>query len=124
MINEVGKIMLYVDDQDKVVKFWIEKVGFHLIAEENRDGMHWIEVAPTKAAETSLVLHDKKTVAEMSPELNLGTPSLMFHSDNLDQLRKNFMDKGITVGDLMQMPSGKVFNFADDEENYFAVMEK
>jgi hypothetical protein len=25
---------------------------------------------------------------------------------------------------IVNMPSGRVFNFADNEENYFAVMEK
>jgi lactoylglutathione lyase len=26
--------------------------------------------------------------------------------------------------EIVNMPSGRVFNFADNEENYFAVMEK
>lgn len=60
----------------------------------------------------------------MQPELNLGTPSLMFYSENLDQLYKDFSDKKITVGEMVTMPAGKVFNFADIENNYFAVMEK
>ena len=28
MINKVGQIMLYVNNQDEAVKFWTEKVGF------------------------------------------------------------------------------------------------
>ena len=60
----------------------------------------------------------------MQPELNLGTPSLMFFSENLDELYKDLSDKNITVGEIVSMPSGRVFNFADNEENYFAVMEK
>ena len=58
------------------------------------------------------------------PELNLGTPSLMFFSENLDQLYEDLSNKNITVGEIVNMPSGRVFNFADNEENYFAVMEK
>lgn len=60
----------------------------------------------------------------MSPELNLGTPSLMFFSENLDQLYADLKNKNVTVGEMVTMPSGKVFNFADSEGNYFAVMEK
>jgi lactoylglutathione lyase len=125
MINKVGQIMLYVNNQDEAVNFWTEKVGFRVISDENNgQGMRWIEIAPSKDAETSIIIHNKELVAQMSPGLNLGTPSLMFFSENLDQLHSNLSDKNITVGEIVNMPSGRVFNFADREENYFAVMEK
>lgn len=60
----------------------------------------------------------------MQPELNLNTPSLLFFSDDLDRLYKDFSDKNITVGELVNIPSGRVFNFTDNEGNYFAVMGK
>lgn len=116
--------MLYVNNQDEAVNFWTEKIGFSVISEENGEGMRWIEIAPSKDAETSIILHDKETVKKMSPELNLGTPSLMFHTENLDQLHSELSSKNIFVGEIIDMPSGRVFNFADGEENYFAVMEK
>ncbi|MFC7395205.1 VOC family protein [Scopulibacillus cellulosilyticus] len=125
MINKLGQIMLYVNNQDEALKFWTEKAEFSVISEEdNGQGMRWIEIAPTREAETSIVLHNKELIAKMEPELNLNTPSLMFYSENLDQLYKDFSDKNIKVGEIVNMPSGRVFNFADDEENYFAVMEK
>ena len=125
MINKIGQIMLYVNNQDEAVKFWTKIVGFSVISDENNgQGMRWIEIAPSKDAETSIILHNKELVAQMSPGLNLGTPSLMFFSENLDQLHSDFSDKNITVGEIVNMPSGRVFNFADREENYFAVMEK
>ena len=125
MINKVGQIMLYVNNQDEAVNFWTEIVGFSVISDENNgQGMRWIEIAPSKDAETSIILHNKELIAKMSPGLNLGTPSLMFFSENLDQLHSDLSDKNITVGEIVNMPSGRVFNFADSEENYFAVMEK
>ncbi|TDL48123.1 VOC family protein [Paenibacillus dendritiformis] len=125
MIHKVGQIMLYVNNQDEAVKFWTEKVGFRVISEENNgQGMRWIEIAPTEGAETSIILHNKEFVAKMSPGLNLGTPSLLFFTENLDELYTEFSTKNIKVGDIVDMPSGRVFNFADDEDNYFAVMEK
>ena len=64
--------MLYVNNQDEAVKFWTEKVGFSVISEEdNGQGFRWIEIAPTKEAETSIVLHNKELIAKMQPELNL-----------------------------------------------------
>ncbi|MGZ9817612.1 VOC family protein [Peribacillus simplex] len=125
MINKVGQIMLYVNNQDESLKFWTEKFGFSVISEEdNGQGLRWIEIVPTKEAQTSIILHNKEFIAKMQPGLNLNTPSLMFYSDNLDELYKEFSEKNIKVGELVNMPSGRVFNFADNEDNYFAVMEK
>ncbi|WP_066296359.1 VOC family protein [Bacillus sp. FJAT-29937] len=124
MITQVGQIMLYVNNQEESVKFWTEKVGFIVVSDQDNGHMRWIEIAPSQGAETSIVLHNKEFIAKMQPELNLGTPSLMFFTENLDQLYKDLTDKYVTVGEIVTMPSGRVFNFADDEKNYFAVMEK
>ncbi|WP_090577874.1 VOC family protein [Paenibacillus sp. OV219] len=125
MISKVGQIMVYVNNQDAAKEFWTEKLGFVVISEmDNGEGFRFIEVAPSQQSETSIVLHNKEFVAKMSPELNLGTPSLMFNSDNLDQFYSDLKNKNVTVGELVTMPFGRCFNFADDESNYFAVMEK
>lgn len=125
MINQIGQVMLYVNDQDQAVQFWTEKVGFVVVSEENNGhGMKWIEIAPAQGAQTSFVLHNKQLIAQMQPELNLGTPSIILFSNNLDGLYEDFKNKGITVGELVTMPTGRLFNFADSENNYFAVMEK
>ncbi|MEC0240260.1 VOC family protein [Paenibacillus dokdonensis] len=124
MMNKIGQVMLYVNNQDEAANFWTEKLGFHIVSEENNGHMRWIEIAPTEGAETSIILHSKELVAKMSPELNLGTPSLMFFADNLDELHSSLSDKNIKVGDIVNLPTGKVFNFADNEDNYFAVLEK
>lgn len=124
MIHKVGQIMLYVSNQDEAVSFWTEKVGFTVIHEENNGGMRWIEIAPTEAAETSIVLHNKELIAKMQPELNLGTPSLLFFTTELDALYGRLKEREVTVGELVTMPTGRVFNFADAENNYFAVLEK
>ncbi|MBE1440804.1 VOC family protein [Paenibacillus sp. OAS669] len=125
MISKIGQIMLYVNNQDAAVEFWTEKAGFKVLSEENNgQGMRWIEIAPAEGAETSIVLHNKEFVAKMSPELNLGTPSLMFFTENLDQLHADLTNKDVKVGDIVTIPSGRVFNFADHEDNYFAVIER
>ena len=124
MFSQVGQIMLYVNNQDEAANFWTEKLGFTVIAEEDNGQMRWIEIAPKSGTETSIILHNKEFVEKMSPGVNLGTPSLMFFTENLDQLYSDLKNKNVTVGEVVNMPSGKVFNFADNEENYFAVMEK
>jgi len=124
MIQKLGQVMLYVNNQDRSKAFWTEKLGFKVKAEEdNGEGMRWIEIAPP-GADTTIVLQNKAFVAKMHPELNLSTPSLMFYTDNAEQLYNDLKGKNVKVGDLVEIPGGKVFNFADEEENYFAVMER
>lgn len=123
MIEQLGQVMLYVENQEQAKNFWTEKLGFTVVSDMD-NGMRIITIAPKNEAQTSIVLHDKKKIEEMSPELNLSTPSLMFYAQNLEELYEDFKTKGITVGEFIELPFGKVFNFADEEENYFAVMEK
>ncbi|WP_433594914.1 VOC family protein [Lysinibacillus xylanilyticus] len=124
MINKVGQIMLYVNNQNESKEFWTEKVGFSVISEQdNGKGMKWIEISPTEEAETKIILHNKELIAKMQPELNLGTPSLMFFTEDIDKLYNDLLNKKVIVGEMVNMPSGRVFNFADNENNYFAVME-
>lgn len=123
MINKLGEVMVYVNNQDAAVEFWTEKVGFEVISEVKNGPMRYIEVAPNKDAQTTIILHDKEFIAKMSPELNLGTPSLMFTTDDLDGLYANLTNKNVKVGEIVEMGTMRIFNFADGEENYFAVMQ-
>ncbi len=124
MIDIVGQVMLYVNNQEESLSFWTEKAGFFVISKQESGPMKWFVIAPSENAQTSIVLHDKEWVAKFSPGMNLETPSLMFFTKELDQLYADFKGKPITVGDMVEMPQGRVFNFANNEENYFAVMEK
>lgn len=120
MITQLGQIMLYVDDVETVKNFWIERAGFTVV--EEKEGT--VEIAPSKEAQTSLVLFNRKTVEAVEPELNFETPSLMFYTNDANQLYQDFKEAGITVGELVTIGMGTVFNFADVEDNYFAVLER
>ncbi|EPR4668424.1 VOC family protein [Listeria monocytogenes] len=125
MIEKIGQVMLYVENQAAVRDFWVEKLDFVVVSEEVVNGeIQWIEIAPTKGVETTFVLQNKKKVAEMNPEMNLGTPSILLFGNNVADLYEEYKNKGITVGDLVDLPMGRVFNFSDNEGNYFAICEK
>lgn len=123
MIHTIGQVMLYVGDVELVGKFFVEKLGFNLIKDDTSTPVRQFEVSPNDR-ETSFVIMNKDIVKTFSPELDFATPSIMFYATNLDQLYADFKVKGITVGDLVVMPFGKVFNFADPEGHYFAILEK
>ncbi|EKZ5029947.1 VOC family protein [Listeria monocytogenes] len=125
MVEKIGQVMLYVENQAAVRDFLVEKLDFVVVSEEVVNGeIQWIEIAPTKGVETTFVLQNKKKVAEMNPEMNLGTPSILLFGNNVAELYEEYKDKGITVGDLVDLPMGRVFNFSDNEGNYFAICEK
>ncbi|HAK1448931.1 TPA: VOC family protein [Listeria monocytogenes] len=125
MVEKIGQVMLYVENQAAVRDFCVEKLDFVVVSEEVVNGeIQWIEIAPTKGVETTFVLQNKKKVAEMNPEMNLGTPSILLFGNNVAELYEEYKDKGITVGDLVDLPMGRVFNFSDNEGNYFAICEK
>lgn len=125
MINKIGQIMLYVENQAAVRDFWVEKLDFVVVSEEVVNGeIQWIEIAPTKEAETTFVLQNKQKVAEMNSDMNLGTPSILLFGENIVELYETYKKKEITVGELVDLPMGRVFNFADNEGNYFAICEK
>ncbi len=61
-----------------------------------------IEVVPSLKAEMSLVLHDTQAIANMQPEWEFHTPTMMCFTANLEH----------HGGDIVNMPSGRVFSFA------------
>ncbi|SUK26059.1 Glyoxalase/bleomycin resistance protein/dioxygenase superfamily protein [Staphylococcus aureus] len=82
-----------------------------------------VEVSPTKDAETSLTIMAKEFIEKYSPEVNLGTPSLMFKEKNFDALYLKLNDLGLTGHDIVEMNGQRVFNFQDGQGNYFAVSD-
>lgn len=125
MIERLKQVMLYVDDVAAMKEFWIERIGFELLEEVEPElgGMHFVELAPASNSQTTIVLFDRQVIAAQSPELNLGTPSLMFQTQDARALYHKFRDQGITVGELIEMLGRLVFNFADPEGHYFAIQE-
>ena len=124
MIDGLQSVMLYVDNQEQSVAFWTKDLGFVIKSEDIiYDDYKSVEVAPGLDSETSIVIFDKAFIKEASPEVSLETPSLMFGVQDIDALYADFQNKGIRCGDIVETPDGRVFNFSDDEENYFAVNE-
>ncbi|HEC2157177.1 VOC family protein [Staphylococcus delphini] len=123
MIQRLQEVMLYVQDQEKAKQFWTSNFDFQVASDETFQGMRVITLKPTNAAQTAIVLQDKAKVEAMGMGVNTGTPSLMFGTTDIDALYDDLKSKGIQVGEKMTLPTGTVFNFADDENNYFAVRQ-
>ncbi|MBN6204459.1 VOC family protein [Staphylococcus saprophyticus] len=123
-MEKLNQVMLYVDDQTKAVEFWVDTMGFVVISEEEMaEGFKAIEVAPNTSVETSLSIIEKEFMNQYSPEVNLGTPSLMFKEKDFDALYEKLKKKGLTGHEIIEMSGVRVFNFQDGQGNYFAVSD-
>ena len=57
MITHINTVAVYVDDQQKSLEFWTEKVGFQVRRKEQMGpNAFWLEVGPENA-QTCVVLY-------------------------------------------------------------------
>lgn len=124
MVKSIGQVMLYVNDLDACAKFWKEQAGFERVEKvDSPDGGYIYIVAPLVNSDVQLVLQDKVKVGKLHPELNLGTPSILMQTDDLEKTHKYFVEHGVKANKIMEFPGFKFFNFPDNENNYFAIQE-
>ena len=61
MIDSIGKITLYVNNQNEARDFWTEKMGFIVRLEQQMGAdQKWLEVGPEYGGGTSLFFMTKK----------------------------------------------------------------
>ena len=73
MIDSIGKITLYVNNQNEARDFWSEKMGFIVRLEQQMGAdQKWLEVGPEYGGGTSFVLYDKEKMKTQNPDVNEG----------------------------------------------------
>ncbi|MBF0754447.1 VOC family protein [Jeotgalicoccus nanhaiensis] len=124
MLKKLKNVMLYVEDTNSALEFWTQKMDFTVKEElslmENFKGY---KVAPDENSETSLVIFPIAFIEKYSPEVSLETPSLMFEVENIEAVYEDLKERDVYVGELVEIPAMKTFNFFDGQDNYFAVSE-
>lgn len=124
MINKIGKITIYVNDQDEAKKFWTEKLGFVVKFEQQMGpGMKWVEVAPNKDEFTTFVLYNKEQMKTQNPSANLGHPSIILSTADINSAYEEIKKNEVKVGPLMEMPYGKMFTFFDVDGNQYLLRQ-
>ena len=122
MINKIFKVPLYVDDQDAAKDFWINKMGFTLVREDKMmENFRWIEVAPKDDPNTTFILYDKNLMKSQNSNINVGHPSIILYTNDIEKSNKDMKDKGIKVDEIMNYPYGRMFSFLDNEGNSYLV---
>ncbi|WP_077212893.1 VOC family protein [Bacillus dakarensis] len=123
MINKIGKITVYVEDQEAAKDFWIKKIGFVLKFEQQMGpNMAWIEVGPNEDEFTTLVLYSKAAMEKQNPSA-VAHPSILFSTTDIDSAYEKMKQNGVTVDELQKMPFGSMFTFKDQDGNDYILRE-
>lgn len=123
MINKIGKVTVYVQDQEQAKDFWINKVGFVLKFEQPMGpNISWIEVGPSEEEFTTLVLYSKSAMEQHQPS-RVAHPSILFSTTDIESTYEKMKQNGVAVDELQKMPYGSMFNFKDQDGNEYLVRE-
>ena len=120
MINNIGKITLYFENQEEAKNFWVNKLNFVVkFEQEMGPGMKWIEVAPSEESFTTFILYDKNMMKTQNPSTNVEHPSIILSTNDIDKAYIEMKNNSVEVGELTIMPYGKMFSFKDLENNEY-----
>ncbi|WML46989.1 VOC family protein [Neobacillus sp. PS3-34] len=116
MIRQISTVAVYVEDQQKAKTFWVEKVGFEVVADHPMGpNAQWLEVSP-KNAPSHLVIYPK---AMMKGSENMKA-SIVFECDDILGTYETMKSKGVEfLGEPNQMQWGTFVQFKDEDDNTF-----
>lgn len=124
MINKIGKITIYVNNQEEAKEFWTEKINFIVKLEQPMGpNMKWLEVGPNKEEFTSFVIYEKQLMLSQNPEANVSHPNIILSTEDIETTYAELKANGVELGELMIMPYGTMFNFRDQDGNNYLVRE-
>lgn len=120
MIENIGTVAIYVEDQERSRQFWTEQVGFELGRSESMGpGGSWIEVAPT-GSQTRLVLYPKSMMKNWE-ELK---PSIVFECADIEKTYEKMRGNGVQfLSEPQKMNWGTFAQFRDPDGNTFLLKE-
>lgn len=123
MINKVGKITVYVKDQDQAKDFWLNRLGFVLKMEQPiGPGASWIEVSPSEDEFTTLILYSKALMEKQKPEA-VAHPSILFSTKDIESTYEKMKENDVQVEEMKRMPFGTMFSFKDQDGNDYLIRE-
>ena len=124
MINKIGKITLYVNNQDEAKEFWTKKLNFVVKFEQAMGpSMKWVEVGPSEDEFTTFVLYDKALMKTQNEKANVEHPSVILSTSDINRTYDEMKNNGVEVGEVMKMPYGSMFKFKDQDGNDYLVRE-
>ena len=116
----VNYVVLYVTDPEICRSFWIDQVG---MVEKGRIEVEGFAVVKVGFADQlfSFELVPLAMMADNPYGLDLATPSIALHADDLEQARAELVARGVTAMEIGEHSGVRSFAFSDPEGRWFAV---
>jgi len=117
---KVGYVVLYVNDTEACRSFWVGQVG---MVEKRRDEVGAFTVVQVGFADQpfSLELVPLAMMQDNPDGLDLATPSICFHDDDLEAARAALVGHGVQATEVGEHHGMRNFAFSDPEGRWFAV---
>ncbi len=117
---KVGYVVLYVKDAEACRRFWVEQVG---MTEKKRTEAGGFTIAQVGFAEQPFAFElVPLEMMKANPDgLDLATPSICFHVDDLEEKRAELVARGVQATEVGDHQGLRHFAFSDPEGRWFAV---
>ena len=92
-INKIGKITIYVNNQEEAKEFWTKKLNFIVKFEQAMGpNMKWIEVGPSDDEFTTFVLYDKNMMKMQNPNASVDHPNVILSTSDIESTYKEMQE--------------------------------
>ena len=118
---KVGFVVLYVNDVEACVRFWVDKVGMVERARTQAGAFHVVKVG-FENQDFSFDLVPLALMRENPDGLDLATPSAAFYVPNLEAARAALVARGVQATEISSERGPRAFAFSDPEGRWFAVL--
>ena len=116
----VRYVVLYVTDAEACRRFWVEQVGMVDKDRKDVDGFSVVQVGFADQP-FSFELVPLEMMADNPYGLDLATPSIALHADDLEGARAQLLERGVTAMEIGEHSGVRSFAFSDPEGRWFAV---
>lgn len=122
MITSLNTVSLYVDDQERARRFYVDVLGFEVTTDADMGPMgRWIEVAP-QGAQTAFVLAD---AAGFGKKDRVGdSADVTLTCSDVAALHGDLVAKGVRVTEPEKKEWGTFFKATDPDGHVFVIREK
>lgn len=132
MITKISTVNVFVLDQDKAKRFYVEKLGFEVRSDMEMDGFRWLTVGPKNQPDLSLLLvrpappmFSEDDAASMRALVAKG--SISGGVIETDDCKRDFEDlkaRGVTfLQEPTERPYGVEALLRDDSGNWFSLTQ-
>ena len=118
----VGYVVLYVNDAEACRRFWIEQIG---MVEKRRSEAGDFTIVQVGFADQAFAfeLVPLELMKDNPDNLDLATPSIALHVDDLETAHAELVGRGVQATDVGEHSGTPSFAFSDPEGRWFAVTQ-